>query len=67
LKRMGEAYEIGYAVVYLCTSHYVTGTVLVVDGGEWLSRHPPLVPKDHVAQLSKQVEKASRNLQRSKL
>jgi peroxisomal 2,4-dienoyl-CoA reductase len=45
LGRMGETWEIGQAAVYLCTAAYVTGTVLVVDGGEWLYR-PPMVPKD---------------------
>jgi peroxisomal 2,4-dienoyl-CoA reductase len=60
LGRMGDAAEIGHAVVYLCASQYVTGTVLVVDGGEWLSRHAPLVPREKVAELSRRVEKASR-------
>jgi hypothetical protein len=60
LGRMGDAAEIGHAVLYLCASQYVTGTVLVVDGGEWLSRHAPLVPREKVAELSRRVEKASR-------
>jgi peroxisomal 2,4-dienoyl-CoA reductase len=59
LGRMGEADEIGHAAVYLCTAKYVTGNVLVVDGGEWLYR-PPMVPKDLVAQLSRGVEAKSR-------
>ena len=59
LGRMGETVEIGQAAVYLCTAKYVTGDVLVVDGGEWLYR-PPMVPKDLVAQLSRQVEGKSR-------
>jgi 2,4-dienoyl-CoA reductase [(3E)-enoyl-CoA-producing], peroxisomal len=45
LGRMGDAREIGEAAVYLCTAAYVTGHVLVVDGGEWLYRQP-LVPAD---------------------
>lgn len=59
LGRMGETWEIGHAVVYLTTAMYVTGDVLVVDGGEMLYR-PPLVPRDLVAQLSRQVEAPSR-------
>jgi peroxisomal 2,4-dienoyl-CoA reductase len=59
LGRMGETEEIGHAAVFLCTAKYVTGDVLVVDGGEWLYR-PPMVPKDLVAELSRQVEGKSR-------
>jgi 2,4-dienoyl-CoA reductase [(3E)-enoyl-CoA-producing], peroxisomal len=59
LQRMGEAYEIGHAVVYLATAQYVTGDVLIVDGGQWLYK-PPIVPENMVAQLSRQVEAASR-------
>jgi peroxisomal 2,4-dienoyl-CoA reductase len=59
LGRMGETFEIGHAAVYLCTAGYVTGEVLVVDGGEWLYR-PPIVPKEMVAELSRQVEAKSR-------
>jgi 2,4-dienoyl-CoA reductase [(3E)-enoyl-CoA-producing], peroxisomal len=61
LGRMGDAREIGEAAVYLCTATYVTGHVLVVDGGEWLYR-PPLVPADRVADLSRSVESKSRAL-----
>ena len=60
LGRMGEAWEIGQAVVYLCTANYVTGTVLVVDGGQWLYR-PPMVPRDMVKELSRSVEQKSRS------
>jgi peroxisomal 2,4-dienoyl-CoA reductase len=59
LGRMGETYEIGLAAVFLCTAKYVTGSVLVVDGGEWLYRDP-LVPKSMVAELSRKVEAKSR-------
>ena len=59
LGRMGEKKEIGLAAVYLCTANYVTGHVLVVDGGEWLYR-PPLVPKNMVGELSRKVEARSR-------
>lgn len=59
LRRMGEKIEMGLAAVYLCTANYVTGHVLVVDGGEWLYR-PPMVPQQMVAELSRKVEAKSR-------
>lgn len=59
LGRMGEKIEIGWAAVYLATADYVTGHVLVVDGGEWLYR-PPMVPKEMVQELSRKVEAKSR-------
>lgn len=59
LQRMGEAFEIGHAVVYLATAQYITGDVLIVDGGQWLYK-PPMVPEEMVAQLSRQVEAKSR-------
>jgi NAD(P)-dependent dehydrogenase (short-subunit alcohol dehydrogenase family) len=36
LRRAGEGHEVGDAVVYLATSDFVTGTTLLVDGGEHL-------------------------------
>lgn len=67
LGRMGEASEIGHASVFLASAKYITGDVLIVDGGEWLYR-PPLVPKEMVAELSRKVEKTSRaQAPRSKL
>ena len=60
LQRMGEAWEIGQAAVYLALSEYVTGHTLVVDGGEWIGRGEPFVPKEMVAELSRQVEAVSR-------
>lgn len=59
LGRMGEKTEIGLAAVFLCVAEYITGDVLVVDGGEWLYR-PPMVPKDMVSDLSRKVEGKSR-------
>jgi peroxisomal 2,4-dienoyl-CoA reductase len=59
LGRLGQAWEIGQAAVYLSLAAYVTGDVLVVDGGQWLYK-PPLVPKEMVAELSRQVEATSR-------
>ncbi|KAG7348368.1 dehydrogenase [Nitzschia inconspicua] len=62
LGRMGEAFEIGHAAVYLASpsARYITGTNLIVDGGEWLYK-PPMVPKDMVATLSRKVEAKSRS------
>jgi peroxisomal 2,4-dienoyl-CoA reductase len=60
LGRMGEAYEIGHAALFLCSSKYTTGTTLIVDGGEWLFK-PPMIPKDIVASVSRKVEAKSRN------
>jgi len=59
LGRMGEASEIGHAAVFLSSSKYITGDVLIVDGGEWLYKRP-MVPKEMVAELSRMVEKTSR-------
>jgi peroxisomal 2,4-dienoyl-CoA reductase len=59
LGRMGEAYEIGHTAVFLCTAKYITGDVVIVDGGEWLYK-PPLVPKQFVSELSRKVESKSR-------
>jgi 2,4-dienoyl-CoA reductase [(3E)-enoyl-CoA-producing], peroxisomal len=62
LGRMGEASEIGHAAVFLSSpsARYITGTTLIVDGGEWLYK-PPMVPKNMVATLSRKVEAKSRS------
>jgi 2,4-dienoyl-CoA reductase [(3E)-enoyl-CoA-producing], peroxisomal len=62
LGRMGEAIEIGHAAVFLSSpsASYITGTTLIVDGGEWLYKSP-IVPKEMVATLSKNVEAKSRS------
>ena len=38
LQRLGTRTEIGEAVVFLCSeaAGYITGAVLVVDGGHWM-------------------------------
>jgi peroxisomal 2,4-dienoyl-CoA reductase len=59
LKRWGRKQEIGHAAIYLSTAQYVTGHVLVVDGGQWLWK-PPVVPKEMVMELARQVEGKSR-------
>lgn len=61
LERMGETSEIGLAAVFLTSdaAKYITGTTIIVDGGEWLFKPPP-IPRDAVAALSKRVEAKSR-------
>ncbi|KAL7536538.1 hypothetical protein ACHAXR_007219 [Thalassiosira sp. AJA248-18] len=60
--RLGKAFDIAMAAIYLAcdaSGSYVSGDVLVVDGGEWLYK-PPMVPKEMVAELSRKVEAKSR-------
>ena len=61
LGRLGKAFDIGMAAVFLSSDagDYITGDILVVDGGEWLYK-PPMVPKEMVAELSRKVEAKSR-------
>ena len=67
LGRLGETYEIGLAAVYLCTASFITGHTLVVDGGEWLYKHPT-IPEHMVSDLSRKAEAPSRaKAPRSKL
>jgi NAD(P)-dependent dehydrogenase (short-subunit alcohol dehydrogenase family) len=47
--RVGQPHELGWAATYLCSPYasFITGHVLVVDGGNWLRRDfamPPFVP-----------------------
>ncbi|KAL7610955.1 hypothetical protein Lser_V15G13524 [Lactuca serriola] len=62
LYRMGKKWDIAMAALYLASNagNYVNGTTLVVDGGIWLSK-PRDLPKEAVRQLSKVVEKRSRD------
>ncbi|KAK6785766.1 hypothetical protein RDI58_019221 [Solanum bulbocastanum] len=53
-----ERATIAYPV--LKTGKYINGTIMPVDGGLWLSR-PRHLPKDAVKELSRTVEKKSRN------
>lgn len=61
LGRLGKSFDIGMAAVFLGSDagDYITGDILVVDGGEWLYK-PPMVPKEMVAELSRKVEAKSR-------
>jgi len=64
LGRMGKGVDIGMAVVFLsceASAGYVTGDTLVVDGAQWLYK-PPMVPREMVAELSRSVEKKSRDM-----
>ncbi|KAF9664476.1 hypothetical protein SADUNF_Sadunf16G0022700 [Salix dunnii] len=64
LYKLGEKWDIAMAALFLSSDagKYVNGTTLIVDGGLWLSR-PRHLPKDAVKQLSRVVEKRSRNSQ----
>lgn len=63
LYKLGEKWDIAMAAVYLASDagKYVNGSILPVDGGLWLSR-PRHLAKDAVKQLSRVVEKRSRNV-----
>jgi len=64
LGRMGYGIDIGMAAVFLScdkSGGFITGDTLVVDGGEWLYK-PPMVPREMVAELSRKVEKKSRDI-----
>ncbi|XP_050233786.1 peroxisomal 2,4-dienoyl-CoA reductase [(3E)-enoyl-CoA-producing]-like [Mercurialis annua] len=62
LYKLGEKWDIAMAALYLVSNagKYVNGTTLVVDGGEWLSK-PRHLPKDAVKQLSRVVEKRTKD------
>jgi peroxisomal 2,4-dienoyl-CoA reductase len=62
LFKLGEKWDIAMAALYLASDagKYINGTTMVVDGGLWLSR-PRHFPKEAVKQLSRAVEKRSRD------
>ncbi|XVE48473.1 hypothetical protein DITRI_Ditri01bG0004800 [Diplodiscus trichospermus] len=61
LYTFGEKWDIAMAALYLASDagKFVNGTILVVDGGQWLSK-PRLLSKDAVKQLSRREEIRSR-------
>ncbi|XP_043689236.1 peroxisomal 2,4-dienoyl-CoA reductase [(3E)-enoyl-CoA-producing]-like [Telopea speciosissima] len=61
LYKMGEKWDIAMAALYLASDagKYINGTTLVVDGGDWLNQ-PRQMPKEAVKELSRVVEKRSR-------
>ncbi|KAB2636896.1 peroxisomal 2,4-dienoyl-CoA reductase [Pyrus ussuriensis x Pyrus communis] len=62
LYKLGDKWDIAMAALYLTSDagKFINGTVIVVDGGLWLSR-PRHLPKEAVKQLSRTVENRSRN------
>ena len=62
LYKLGDKWDIAMAALYLTSDagKFINGTVIVVDGGLWLSR-PRHLPKEAVKQLSRSVEKRSRD------
>ena len=62
LGRLGTKFDIAMAAVFFCSSggNYVSGDTLVVDGGAWLSRGPPPVPREAVKNASRSIERKSR-------
>eukprot|EP00455_Lapot_gusevi_P054046 TRINITY_DN856_c0_g2_i2.p1 TRINITY_DN856_c0_g2~~TRINITY_DN856_c0_g2_i2.p1 ORF type:complete len:321 (-),score=140.00 TRINITY_DN856_c0_g2_i2:260-1159(-) len=61
LRRFGEKFDIAMCAVYLASSAgaFVTGETIVVDGAAWIWRQP-VAPRQMVEQLSRKVEKTSR-------
>ncbi|PRQ30053.1 putative 2,4-dienoyl-CoA reductase (NADPH) [Rosa chinensis] len=60
--KVGQKWDIAMAAVYLASTagKYINGTTLVVDGADWLTK-PSHLPKERVKQLSRAVERRSRN------
>jgi citronellol/citronellal dehydrogenase len=48
LKRMGGEEEVSHLIVYLCSpqADYVTGQVMIIDGGQSLWSSPWIIPDD---------------------
>ena len=62
LGRMGTAFEIGMAALFLCTAEYVTGETIVVDGGWWLGAEKPPIARDQLLAVTRASEAKSRAL-----
>ncbi|KAJ4822001.1 hypothetical protein Tsubulata_007555 [Turnera subulata] len=59
---LGEKWDIAMAALYLAcdAGKFVNGLTMVVDGGQWLTK-PRTYAKDEVRQMSRAVEKRSRD------
>merc|ERR1712071_24253 len=72
LGRLGEAFEIGMAAVFISSDGggYQTGDTMVVDGAQWMWK-PRNIERKMVEEISRGIEKKSRSqvpaLVRSKL
>ncbi|XP_058747321.1 peroxisomal 2,4-dienoyl-CoA reductase [(3E)-enoyl-CoA-producing]-like [Vicia villosa] len=62
LFKIGEKWDIAMAALYLVSDagKFINGDTMIVDGGLWLSR-PRYIPKEAVRQVSRALEKKSRN------
>uniref|UniRef100_I1MI72 2,4-dienoyl-CoA reductase [(3E)-enoyl-CoA-producing] n=1 Tax=Glycine max TaxID=3847 RepID=I1MI72_SOYBN len=63
LYKLGEKWDIAMAALFLASDagKFVNGDTMIVDGGLWLSR-PRHLEKEAVKQVSRSVEKRSRNV-----
>lgn len=61
LSRAGTKAEIASTAMFLCLNTYITGQIIVVDGGEWFSK-PQSMPREMVSRISRGVEKGSRDM-----
>lgn len=70
LGKFGEKWDIAMSAIFLAseTGKYINGALLMVDGGQWLSK-PRLISKGHLQEFGRAVEQRSRttNLPNSKL
>ena len=66
--RMGETSDIALSAVYLCSDAgaYVNGETIVVDGGAWFWKQP-IAPREQILNMSKRVERKSRDTGVAKL
>ncbi|XP_061368226.1 peroxisomal 2,4-dienoyl-CoA reductase [(3E)-enoyl-CoA-producing] [Gastrolobium bilobum] len=62
LYKLGEKWDIAMAALFLVSDagKFINGDTMIVDGGLWLSK-PRQLPKEAVKQVSRAVEKRSRN------
>ncbi|WVZ02704.1 hypothetical protein V8G54_023510 [Vigna mungo] len=62
LYKLGEKWDIAMTALFLASDagKFINGDIVIVDGGLWLSR-PRHLAKEAVKQVSRSVEKRSRN------